>query len=70
MRKTRIKVRANIAAYDHDQEPAQLVVDDWRDMTTEIVESDGEAEIHLKNVELAEFGIQTKRSLANSICKT
>ena len=70
MRKTRIEVWANIAAYVVAREAARLAVDDWCDKITDIADSDGEAEIDPTNVGLAKFGVQTETSLADSICKT
>ncbi len=70
MRKTRIEVRADIAACAHACEAARLAVDDWRDKTIDMVDSDGEAKIDPINVGLAEFGVQTETSLADSVRKT
>ncbi len=70
MRKTRIEVRANIAAHADACKAAQLAVDNWRNETTDMTNSDGEAEIDPTNVGLAEFGVQTKTSLADSVRKT
>ncbi len=70
MWKTRIEVRANIASRADAREAAGLAVDNWRDMTTDMIDSNGEAEIDLTNVELADFGVQTKTFLTDSICKT
>ncbi len=50
MRKTKIEVRADIAARADAREAARLAVDDWRDKTTDMVDNDGEAEIDPTNV--------------------
>ncbi len=70
MRKTRIEVKVDIAARADAREAARLAVDDWRDETTDIADSDREAEIDPTNVGLAEFGIQTETSLADSVRET
>lgn len=70
MRKTRIEVRDNIAARADAREAARLAVDDWRDKTTDMADSNGEAEIDSTNVESVEFGVQTKTSLADSVRET
>ncbi len=70
MRKTRIEVRADIATRSDAREVARLVVDDWRNKTTDIADSDVEAKIDHTNVGLTEFGVQTKMSLTDSIRKT
>ncbi len=70
MRKTRIEVRADIAARADAREPARLAVDDWRDETTDMADNDGEAEIDPTNVGLAEFDVQTETSLADSVRET
>ena len=70
MRKTRIKVRSNIAIHADARKVAQFAVDDWHDETTDIANSDGEAEIDPTNVGLAEFGVQTKTFLADNVCET
>ncbi len=70
MRKTRIEVRADIAARADAREAARLAVDDWCDETTDMVDSDREAEIDPTNMGLAEFGVQTKTFLADSVRET
>ncbi len=70
IRKTKIEVRANIGAHADARQVARLVVDSWGNETTDMANSNGEAEINSINVELAKFGIQTKMSLADSVCKT
>ena len=70
MRKTRIEVKANIAARADACKTAQLVVDNWRNKTTDMTDSNGKAEINSTNVELAKYGVYTKTFLAESICKT
>ncbi len=70
MRKTRIKVRADIAARADAREAARFAVNNWRDETTNMADSDGKAEMDPTNVELAEFGVQIETSLADSIRKT
>ncbi len=57
MRKTRIEIRANIAARADARKAAQLAVDNWRDKTIDMADSDREAEIDPTNVGLAEFGV-------------
>ncbi len=63
MRKTRIEIRANIATHADTHEAARFGVNDWRKMTNDMADSDGEAEINPTNVKLAKFGIYTKTSL-------
>lgn len=70
MPKTWMKVRANITACADAYKAARLAVDNQRNKTTNIADSDGEAEIDLTNVELAEFGVYTETSLADNICET
>lgn len=70
MRKTRIKVRAVIATCIDIRKAAQITVDNWYNKTTDMADSNGEAEIDPTNVELTDFGIHTKMSLANYIHKT
>ncbi len=70
IRKTRIEVRADIAARIDAREAARLAVDDWRDKTIDMANSNGEAEIDPTNVGLVEFGVQTITSLADSVRKT
>ncbi len=70
IRKTRIEVRADIAARADAYEAAQLVGEDWYDKTTDMADSNGEAEIDPTNVELAEFSVYTKTSFADSIYET
>lgn len=70
MWKTRVKIRADIAACVDTRKVTRIVVDNWRNETTNMDNSDGDTDINFTNVELAEFGVYTKISLANSICKT
>ncbi len=70
MRKTRIEVKADITACADVYKAARLAADNWRDETTNMANSDGEAEIDPTNVGLVEFGVQTKTSLADSVRKT
>lgn len=59
MRKTRIEVRADIAARANVREVARLVVDNWYDEMTDIADSNGDTEIDSTNMNLVEFSIQT-----------
>ncbi len=70
MRKTRIEVRADIATRTNTRKVARLAVDNWCNETTDMATSDVEAEINPTNVGLAEFGVQTETSLADSVHKT
>ena len=70
MRKTKIEVRADIAARADARKAAWLAVDNWGDKTTDLADSNGEAKINSANIELVEFGVQTKTSLANSVRQT
>ena len=70
MQKTRIEVKANIVTRADACTAAWLAVDNWCDKTTDIADSNGEAEINPTNVELAKYGIYTKTSLGDSIRKT
>ncbi len=70
IRKTRIEIWANIAARADTLKAARLAHDIWRDETTYMANSNAKAEIDPINVELAEFGVCTKTSLADIICKT
>ena len=45
MRKTRIEIRTNIAACADAHKGARRAVDDWRNNTTDMTHSKGEAEI-------------------------
>lgn len=67
MRKTRIKVRANIAARVDAWEITQLIANDWHNITTELAASDVDDKVDSLNVELLEFGIQTKTSITSHI---
>ncbi len=62
MWKTRIEVKPNITACANARKVARLVVDDWCNKTTDMTNSDGEAEIDSINMGLAEFGVQTEMS--------
>ncbi len=70
MRKTWVEVKANITACIDAHEVTWLAVDDWHNKATDMTNSDGKAEIDPTNMELAEFSIHTKMSLANSIRET
>lgn len=70
MWKTRIKIKANIAAHANTSKTAQLTVDNQCNKTTDMANSNEKTEINLINIELAKFSIETKMSLADSICKT
>lgn len=70
MWKARIEVRANIASFADVRKATWLVVNNWRNETTDIAKSNGKAKIDPTNVELVEFGIQTKTTLLDSIHKT
>ena len=62
IRKTRIEVRADIAAYADARKAAQLAVDNWGNETTDMADNNRKAKINSANVELVKFGIQTKTS--------
>lgn len=70
MWKTRIEVRADIVACADALEITRLVVNDWRDKTTNMADNDGDDEIDHTNVELVEFDIHTKIFLIDNIRKT
>ena len=70
MRKTRIKVSANIVRQADTHKAARLVADDCHDVTIIITDSNNEANIDFANVDLIEFGVYTKTLLADSIQKT
>ncbi len=70
MWKTRIEVRADITARADAHKVARLAVDDWCDKITDMANSNEEAKIDPRNVGLAEFGVQTKMSLADSVRET
>lgn len=70
MRKTKIEIRANIITCADAYKTAQLAINNWYDMTTNMTDSNGKAEIDLTNVKLAEFDILTKKLLVDSVCKT
>ncbi len=70
MRKTRIEVRADLAARADTREVARLEVEDGCDNLSDVADNDGEAEIESPNVGLVEFGIQTQTSLADSVRET
>lgn len=57
MRKTRIEVRADFAAYTDACEAAWLKVGDRRNNLSDMVDNEKEAEIDSPNVGLVEFGI-------------
>ena len=70
MRKTTIKIRANIAERVDACKAARLVINNWHNETTNIVNSNREVEIVPTNVELAEYGVHIKTFFADSICET
>ena len=70
MQKTRIEIRADIAVHAIAHKAAQLVVDNWRNETTDMANSNGEAEIDPTNVELVKYGVYTKMFLTDNIRKT
>lgn len=69
MEKTKIEIRANIAARADACKAARLAIDNWGNKTTDIAYSDGEAKIDSTNVELVKFGVQTKTFLPDSVQK-
>lgn len=62
MWKTWITFRADNVAHADAHKTTQLVVDDWHNETTDMADSDGDAEIDPTNMELAEFGVYTETS--------
>lgn len=70
MRKTRKEIKVEIATYVDTHVTTRLVVDNQYKKTTNITDSNREAEIDFTNVGLVEFGIQTKTSLIDSIQET
>lgn len=70
MRKTRIKVKANIIVHGDACEVARFTVDDQHNKTIDITDSNNEINTDSTNVNLVEFGVYTKTLLANSIQKT
>ena len=70
MQKTRINVKPNIIAYTDTCKAAQLSANNWYNNTSEIANSNREAEIDLTNIDLVEFGIQTVMFLIHSIRET
>lgn len=67
MQKTRIEVKADIAAYPDTREVAWLAADNWRNKATKLADSDKKAEVDSSNVRLVEFGVKTNTSMADSI---
>ncbi len=57
MQKTRIEVRADIAARADACEAARLEVEDGCDNLSDVADNDGKAEIDSSNVRLVKFGI-------------
>ncbi len=57
MWKTRIEVRADLAAHADAREAARLEVEDGRDDLSDVADNDGKSEIDFPNVGLVEFGI-------------
>lgn len=70
MRKTKIEIKTNIAVYANAYKATQLAANNWCNKTTSMADSNREAEIDFTNIELAEFGVHTVMSLADSVCKT
>ncbi len=70
MRKTRIEVRADLAAHADACEAARLEVEDGCNNLSDVADNDGEAEIDFPNVGLVEFGIQTQTSLVDNVHET
>ncbi len=70
MRKTRIEVRANIVVYVHVCKTARIAVDNWCNKTTDMVNSNKEAEINPTNSQWVKLSIYTKMFLTDSIYKT
>lgn len=65
-----MKVKANIAARADAYKTAWFAVNNYCNKITDIANSGKKAEIDLINIKLVKFGIYTKTSLADSICKT
>ncbi len=70
MRKTRIEVKTAITACANTHEAAQLAINNWRNKNINMANSNKKVGIDPINVELAEFSVHIKTSLADSICKT
>ncbi len=70
MRKTMIKVRADLVVRADAYKAAWLEVKDGRDDLFNVADNDKEAKIDSPNVGLVEFDIQTQTSLADSVRKT
>lgn len=67
MRKTRIKIKANIAEYINAHKIAWFIVNNWHN---KMANSNRKAETISTNVELAKFDIYIIISLTNNIYKT
>ena len=70
IRKTSIKVRANIAIHADARKAARLIVNNWCNMIIDITNSNDETAINFTNVDLVEFRVITKTLLADNIQKT
>lgn len=68
IRKNRIEVRANLVARTDAHEAASLATDDWHDAIVDIIgNSNNKSDNDYTNIDLAEFKINTKILLADSI---
>lgn len=70
MKKTRIEVKANIIAQADAWEATRLIADDYCNVTINMADNNDEANIDSVNVDLLEFGVQTKNLLAVSVQET
>lgn len=71
MRKTRIKVKADLVAHADACKAAKLAVDDWCDNSPNIAnDNEDKANGDSANIDLAEFGVHTETLLANSVKET
>ena len=68
--KTRIEIRANIAAHINAHKATRFAVENWCNKTIYIPASYEKAKIDPINVELEKFGIYIKTSFADGIYKT
>lgn len=68
IRKTIIEVRANLIGFANTYEVAKLTVDNWHNNLFDIADNNKDkTNIDFANIGLAEFSVQTKILLADSI---
>lgn len=70
IRKTRIKLQANIVPRANTRKAARFAIDNWCNKTTDMANSNRKAKIDSTNVKLAKFGIYIINLLANNVYKT